>query len=57
MLHYLQIVLALSGSGTDGDGTIASYQWTKIAGPSQCNLVSPGQAQTSVNNLTEDLWI
>ena len=26
--------VTLSGSGTDPDGTISSYSWTKISGPS-----------------------
>jgi len=46
----------LSGSGTDPDGTIASYQWSKISGPSQFNLVSGGQAQTTVNNLVQGIY-
>jgi hypothetical protein len=46
----------LSGSGTDPDGTIASYQWSKIAGPSQYNFVSATLAQTTVNNLAEGTY-
>ncbi len=41
----------LTGSGTDADGTISSYSWKKIAGPAAFTIVSPGQAQTVVNNL------
>ena len=47
--------VTLSGSGTDPDGSIASYQWTKIAGPS-CTIVSPSQAQTNVNNLLQGVY-
>lgn len=43
--------LQLNGSGTDADGIISSYLWTKLTGPSQYNIVSPTQAQTTVNNL------
>jgi K+-transporting ATPase c subunit len=43
--------VTLSGSGTDVDGTIASYQWAKVSGPSSYTISSPAQAQTSVNNL------
>src|SRR4029077_19363474 len=25
--------VTLTGTGTDADGTVASYQWTKISGP------------------------
>ena len=27
-------IVLLNGSGTDADGTIVSYAWTKISGPS-----------------------
>ncbi|MFI5185159.1 MAG: PKD domain-containing protein [Chitinophagales bacterium] len=47
---------SLNGSGTDPDGTIASYQWTKISGPSQFTIVSPAQAQTTVNNLVQGIY-
>jgi len=46
----------LNGSGTDPDGTIASYQWTKIAGPAQFNIVSASAAQTVVNNLVQGVY-
>ena len=46
----------LKGTGTDVDGTIASYQWNKISGPSQFNIVSATQAQTTVNNLAEGIY-
>ncbi|MBP9104018.1 MAG: T9SS type A sorting domain-containing protein [Chitinophagaceae bacterium] len=46
----------LSGSGTDPDGTIASYQWTKIAGPAQFNIVSASSAQTAVNSLVQGVY-
>jgi ribosomal protein L14 len=46
----------LPGSGTDPDGTIASYQWTKISGPSQYTIVSATQPQTTVNNLAEGVY-
>ncbi len=35
---------------------IASYQWTKISGPSQYNIVSPTQAQTVINNLVQGVY-
>jgi K+-transporting ATPase c subunit len=47
----------LNGSGTDPDGTIASYQWTKVSGPSQYTIVSPTQAQTTVNNLAQGIYL
>ncbi len=48
--------VTLNGSGTDADGTIASYQWTKIAGPAQFTLLSATQAQATVNNLAQGIY-
>lgn len=41
----------LTGSGTDSDGTIASYAWVKISGPSGGTIVSPSSASTTINSL------
>ncbi|HEY7161885.1 MAG TPA: T9SS type A sorting domain-containing protein [Acidobacteriota bacterium] len=46
----------LMGAGTDADGTIASYKWTKISGPSQSTLASPLKPQTLISNLTEGIY-
>jgi len=40
----------LSGSGTDEDGQITSYAWTKISGPA-ATIVSPSAASTTVTGL------
>jgi len=48
--------VTLTGSGTDPDGTIASYQWTKLTGPAQFNIVAPTAAQTVVNNLVQGVY-
>ncbi len=48
--------VTLVGSGSDPDGNIVSYQWTKISGPSQYNIVSPSQAQTVINNLVQGVY-
>lgn len=48
--------LTLSGSGNDADGTISSYQWTKISGPGQFTIVSATQAQTTVSNLVQGIY-
>jgi chitodextrinase len=45
--------VTLNGGGNDPDGTIASYQWTKISGPSQYNIVSANQSQSTMNNLVQ----
>jgi hypothetical protein len=47
----------LSGSGTDVDGTIASYAWSQVSGPSASQIVSPLQASTSVNNLIQGSYV
>jgi hypothetical protein len=49
--------VTLSGSGTDPDGTIVSYSWTRIAGPTQFSIVSPSQAQTVINNLVQGVYV
>jgi len=43
--------LNLVGSGTDTDGTIISFQWNKIAGPTSFSIVNPNSATTTINNL------
>jgi hypothetical protein len=43
----------LNGSGSDADGSIASYAWSKVSGPSQGNIASPSSASTSVTGLAE----
>ena len=48
--------LTLNGSGTDPDGTITAYQWTKIAGPATFTIISPAQASTVINNLVEGVY-
>ena len=50
-------VVTFAGSGIDPDGTITSYQWTKIAGPATFIITSPTAAQTAVNNLEEGEYI
>ncbi len=41
----------LDGTGTDADGTITGYSWTKISGPS-ANIVSPNSASTNITGMT-----
>jgi len=48
--------VTLTGSGSDADGTISSYLWTKISGPSQFTIASPASAQTVVNNLAAGVY-
>jgi hypothetical protein len=44
--------VTLTGSGTDADGTIASYAWTKLSGGA-ATITSPSSASTSVTGLTQ----
>lgn len=48
--------VTLNGSGTDVDGTIASYQWLRIDGPTQYSIATATQAQTAVNNLAQGTY-
>jgi parallel beta-helix repeat protein len=49
--------VTLTGSGTDSDGTIASYLWTKISGPTTFTIVSPTSATTVINNLVAGTYV
>lgn len=46
----------LSGNGTDTDGTIASYSWTKISGPSSGALSALNLASTTLINLVQGIY-
>ena len=43
--------VTIIGSGTDADGTIATYAWIKLSGPASGTIVSPGAATTDINAL------
>jgi predicted esterase len=45
----------LTGSASDADGSIASYQWTKITG-GQATIASPSTAATSVTGLVQGIY-
>ncbi|MET0462280.1 MAG: PKD domain-containing protein, partial [Chitinophagaceae bacterium] len=49
-------ITANGANSYDPDGTITSYTWTKIAGPSQFNVASPTRAQTVINNLVQGIY-
>ena len=48
--------ISLAGSGADKDGTIASYLWTKISGPSAFNIVNSASAATDVSGLVQGVY-
>jgi hypothetical protein len=47
---------ALSGSGTDSDGTIASYAWAKVSGPT-VTMSGANTASLSLSNLLEGTYV
>ncbi len=49
--------VALSGSGTDSDGTISSYVWTQSSGPSASTISTPNSANTIVTALAEGVYV
>ena len=49
-------IVALSGSGSDADGTIVGYAWTKISGPSGSTIVNPGSAATDITGLVQGVY-
>src|SRR5690606_30267671 len=48
--------VTLSGIGTDEDGTITSYKWIKISGPTSFNIVNSNAAETEIKNLVEGVY-
>jgi ribosomal protein L14 len=48
--------LTVTGSGSDADGTISSYSWTKISGPPNYSIVNGTSAVTDVNGLVEGVY-
>src|SRR5665647_1276761 len=48
--------ITLNGSGKDSDGTISSYAWTKISGPSSGTINNANSASSIVNNLSEGVY-
>ena len=47
----------LSGSGTDADGTITSYAWTRVSGPTTFTLGTANAATTTLTNLVQGTYV
>ena len=47
---------ALSGSGTDADGSVTSYSWSQISGPQQGAISNLDAASTKVGNLIQGVY-
>jgi len=46
----------LNGSGTDGDGTIASYNWSRVSGPVAYTISNPTIPNPVLSNLVEGIY-
>jgi beta-glucanase (GH16 family) len=49
--------VVVSGSGTDSDGTIASYAWTRISGPNTPTLSGASTATLTVSGLIVGTYV
>jgi len=50
--------ITLDGSASyDADGSIVSYKWTKISGPSTFTLLTPSSSTTVLNNMVSGVYI
>src|SRR3990167_989682 len=49
--------ITLTGSGTDADGTIIAYAWSKVTGSDSYSLGSPSSATTTVSNLIQGTYV
>jgi ribosomal protein L14 len=47
----------LNGSGTDADGTIATYQWSYVSGPTTYTIATPASASTNLTNLVQGVYV
>lgn len=47
----------LTGSGTDSDGSIASYRWSQVSGPSTAGIATPTAASTAVTDLKQGSYV
>lgn len=47
----------LSGSATDSDGTVTSYSWTRISGPTTYTIGSPNAASTNLTDLVQGTYV
>jgi len=46
----------LLGSGTEANGTIVSYKWVQLSGPSISTIASSGSAATEVTGLAQGIY-
>jgi len=49
--------VVLRGAGSDPDGTISSYQWSQVSGPSKSMINSLTSATTLVDSLKQGIYV
>jgi len=49
--------VSITGSGTDTDGSIASYVWSKVSGPAQFTFSSTTVASTAISSLVAGTYV
>lgn len=49
--------VVITGSGTDSDGTIASYAWTQVSGPSTATLSGATTATLTPSNMIQGTYV
>jgi PKD domain/Secretion system C-terminal sorting domain len=49
--------VTLSGSGSETNGTIVTYAWTQVSGPSTATIGVPGSAVTAVTGLVQGAYV
>ncbi|WP_324679525.1 FG-GAP-like repeat-containing protein [Hymenobacter sp. GOD-10R] len=49
--------VTLNGSGTDADGSIATYAWTQVSGPNTATFSNTTVAQPTVSNLVAGTYV
>ncbi|MFZ1371591.1 MAG: T9SS type A sorting domain-containing protein, partial [Ferruginibacter sp.] len=48
--------VSLSGTGTDPDGNITAYLWTKVSGPAAGTITNPNSAATTVTGMVQGVY-
>jgi predicted esterase len=49
--------VTLSGTGSDPDGYVAGYAWTKVSGPASSSIASQYASSTAISQLTEGTYV
>lgn len=49
--------IVINGSASDADGSVSSYNWTKVSGPASFLFQNAGSASTTVSNLEQGSYV